>query len=125
VTRPTLRITRHDHPQPSGDVGFEVWNPIATHYEPMASLDEGLNRVTELAERVRLMWVQHDPARTSLKDAPDPDEDDDSEWAELRVSAQAIRVHETRTFDQLGWKKAMSRSAAVETICNEIGYVPP
>jgi hypothetical protein len=53
--------------------------------------------MTELAEQVRVMWVQHDPARTSLKDAPDPAETDDSEWAELRVNAQAIRVYD---FDQ-------------------------
>jgi len=91
----------------------------------MVSLDDGLHRVTQLAEQVRVMWVQHDPARTSLKDAPDPAEDDDSEWAELRVSAQANRMYETRTFDQHRWRKAMSRFVAVETICNEVGYVPP
>jgi hypothetical protein len=125
VSRPSLKITRHDDRDPPGDVSFEVWNPITVSYEPMVSLDDGLNRVTELAEQVRVMWVQHDPARTSLKDAPDPAEDDDTEWAELRVSAQANRVYETRNFDQIGWKKAMSRSAAVETICNEVGYVPP
>jgi hypothetical protein len=33
-------------------------------------------------------------------------------------------VYETRSFDQKGWKKAMSRSAAVETVRNEIGYIP-
>src|SRR5271156_1272141 len=85
VTRPSLKITRHDDRDPPEGVSFEVWNPITARYEPMASLDDGLNRLTDLAERVRLMWVQHDPARTSLKDAPDPDEDDDGEWAELRV----------------------------------------
>jgi hypothetical protein len=124
VSRPSLKITRHDDRNPPGDVGFEVWNPIIVSYEPMVSLDAALNRVTELAEQVRVMWVQHDPARTSLKDVPDHDEDD-TEWAELRVGAQAIRMYETRSFDQPGWEKAMSRSAAVETICNEIGYVPP
>jgi hypothetical protein len=91
----------------------------------MTALDDGLFRLDDLAERVRLMWVQHNPARTSLKDAPDPADDDDSEWAELRVSSQANRVYETRNFDQKGWKKAMSRSVAVEIICNEVGYVPP
>jgi hypothetical protein len=124
VSRPALKITRHDDRDRPGDVSFEAWNPIIARYEPMVSLDDGLNRVTELAEQVRVMWVQNDPARTSLKDVPDPDEDD-TEWAELRVNAQAIRVYETRTFDQPGWKKAMSRSAAVETICNEVGYAPP
>jgi hypothetical protein len=50
-----------------------------------------LNRVTELVERVRLMWLQHDPARTLLKDAPDPAEGDNPEWAEFRVSASVER----------------------------------
>ena len=124
MSRPSLKITHHDDRDPPGAVSFDVWNPVIARYEPMASLDDGLNRVTELAEQVRVMWVQHDPARTSLKDAPEPAEGDDGEWAELRASAPANRVYETRTFDQTGWKKAMSRSAAVETICNEVGYVP-
>ena len=90
----------------------------------MVSSDDGLNRVTEVAKHVRGMRVQHDPARNSLKYAPDPDDDDDSEWAELRANAWSIRVYETRSFDQKGWKKAMSRSGAVETVRNEIGYIP-
>jgi hypothetical protein len=53
-----------------------------------------------------------------------PSEGDVGEWAELRVNAQSIRVYETRTFDQTGWKKAMSQTTAVETICNEVGYIP-
>jgi hypothetical protein len=124
VSRPTLRITRHDDRDPPGDVSFEVWNPITIRYEPMASLDDGLNRVTELAEQVRVMLVQHDPAKASLKEVPDPARDDDSEWAEFRVSTQANRVYEIRTFDQRRWVRATSRTAAVETICNEVGYVP-
>jgi hypothetical protein len=104
---------------------MEVGGRTLASYEPMAALDDALFRLDELGEQVRVVWVQHDPARTSLKDAPDPDQDDDSEWAELRVSAQANRVYETRTFDQHRWRKVVSRSAAVEIICNEIGYVPP
>jgi hypothetical protein len=91
----------------------------------VAALDDGMFRTDELAEQVRLMWVQHDPARTSLKDAPDPAEDDDTEWAELRASSQAIRVYETRTFYRHGWTTAMSRTVAIETICEEVGYIPP
>ena len=72
-----------------------------------------------------MMWVQQDPARSSIKDAPDPADDDDTEWAEIRVSVWANRVYETRNFDQPAWKKAMSRAAAIETTCNEVGYVPP
>ena len=123
MSRPSLKITRHDDRKPPLDVAFEVWNPIVGSYEQMASLDHGLKRQSELAEKVRMMWVQQDPARLSLKDVPDPSDDDDTEWAEFRVSAQANRVYETRNFDQPGWKKAMNRTAAIETICNEVGYV--
>jgi hypothetical protein len=125
VSRPSLKISRHDDREPPGDVTFEVWDPIGARYEPKDTLDAGLFRLDELAERVRLMVVQHDPARTSLKDAPDPAEDDDTEWAELRASSQAIRVYETRTFYRHGWTTAMSRTVAIETICDEVGYIPP
>ena len=123
MSRPSLKITRHDDRKPPLDVSFEVWNPISASYEPVASLDHGLRRQSELAEKVRVMWVQKNQARSSLKDAPDPTEGDNTEWAEFRVSAQANRVYETRNFDQPGWKKAMNRTAAIETICNEVGYV--
>ncbi len=126
MSRPSLKITRHDDRPPPNGIAFEVWNPIIAAYEPVTSLDAGLFRVGELAEEVRVMWVQRNPAMASVKDAPDPaEEDDDSEWAEFRVSAQANRVYETRNFDQTGWKKAMSRSAAIDTVCNEVGYDPP
>jgi hypothetical protein len=80
--------------------------------------------VGQLAERVRLIWVRHDPALSSLQDTPNPTENDQIEWAEFRISATARLVYETRNFDQQGWRRAINRSAAVETICNEIGYVP-
>ena len=125
MSRPSLKIIRDDDRQPSGLVSFEVWNPISGIYEPVASLGEGLDRVTTLAEEVRVMWVRQDPARSTLVDPPDPDDGDDTEWAEFRVSFQANTVFETRNFDQPGWKKAMSRSTAIETTCNEVGYVLP
>ena len=92
MSRPSLRITRHDDQDPPEQIVFEVWNSLAGVYEPMHTLDTGLFRLAELAElaeQVRVMWVQHDPRRNSLKEAPDPAENDDSERAELRVSAQA------------------------------------
>lgn len=125
MSRPSLRITRHEDRDPPGDISFTVWNPVAAGYEVVADLPEGLARVGELADAVRLMWVQRDPAVARLADAPDAAQDDAGEWAEFRVSAQANRVYETRNFDQPDWKKAMTRGAAIETTCNEIGYAPP
>jgi hypothetical protein len=124
VSRPSLKIIRHDNRGTPGDVIFEVWNPITGSYEPQSSLDVGLFRIGDLAEQVRQMWVRHDPALSSLKDAPDATDDDDTEWAEFRVSAQTRLVYETRNFDQREWQKARNRSAAVETICNEVGHAP-
>jgi hypothetical protein len=83
-----------------------------------------LFRLNEFVEQVRVMWVQRDPARAALNEAPNPAEGDDGEWAELRVNAQANRIYETRNFDQRRWTRATSRTAAIETICNEVGYVP-
>jgi hypothetical protein len=59
------------------------------------------------------MWVRHDAARTFWKDTPDPAEDDEPEWAEFRVSAQAKLLYETRAFNQPAWKNAASRAATV------------
>jgi hypothetical protein len=90
MSRPSLRITRHDDQDPPEQIVFEVWNPLAGVYEPMDTLDTGLFRLAELVEQVRVMWVQHDPRRENpLRKPRDPAENDDSEWAELRVSAQA------------------------------------
>ncbi len=125
MSRPTLKITRHGDREPPGDVCFEVWNPITARYEPMEMFSDGLFRLDELAELVWLMWLNNDSAQASLKDAPDPAENDDTEWAELRVTVQPNRVYETQTFYQHEWTTAMSRSAAIQRTCNEVGYSPP
>ena len=124
-SRPSLRTTRHDDQDPPEQIVFEVWNPLAGVYEPMDTLDTGLFRLAELVEQVRVMWTQHDPRRETLNEAPDPAENGESEWAELRVSAQANRMYVTRNFDQPEWKKATNRAAAIQTTCDEIGYAPP
>jgi hypothetical protein len=74
--------------------------PAASRWLP---LDDGPFRLNDLAERVRLMDTQHGPAGTSLKDASDPDEDDDSEWAELRVNASVER-HPSESFRACPYK---------------------
>lgn len=102
-----------------------MWNSISGRYEPMASLGDGLDGVTALAKQVRVIWAQQDPARSSLREPPYPAEGDETEWAEYRVSFQAIRVYETHDFDRPGRKKAMNRTAAIETTCNDVGFVLP
>ena len=125
VSRPSLRITRHEDRPPPADVSFEVWNPFTTSYEPHSLLTDGLDRVPALATQIQVKWVQQDPARSSLRDPPDPADGNDIEWREFRVSFQANRVYDTRNFDQPTWKKAMSRIAAIETTCDKVGCVLP
>jgi hypothetical protein len=125
MSRPSLRITRHDDQDPPEQIVFEVRNPLAGVYEPMDTLDNGLFRLAELVEQARVTWVQHDPRRESLTEAPDPVENDDSEWAGLRVSAQANRVYKMPNLDQPNWKKAASRADTIWTTRDKIGYIPP
>ena len=125
MSRPALRVIRHDAPDGSARFVFDVWDPFAAAYGPSQGLQTALLRVDELLERVRTLWLAGDAGQSSLKDVPDPDLPDDIEWAEFRASAQANRVHETRNFDAPHWRKAMGgRAGAVEATCNEVGYRP-
>lgn len=125
MSRPALRITRQDKADGNATYAFEVWDPFAAVYTAQQSLDAALARVDALLERVRELWVRADASQTTLQDVPDSTAPEDVEWAEFRASAQANRVHETRNFDQLNWRKAVGgRQAAVETTCNEVGYRP-
>lgn len=125
MSRPSLKIIRYQDRMPAERFTFEVWNPITGAYESMGSIAGALSRLIELAEQVRVMWVQQDQARLSLKDVPAAREDDNAEWAELRVSARAKWMYWTRNFDLRAWTQARGRNAAIQTICNEVGYVPP
>ena len=79
-----------------------------------SDLPGALRQVDALLDRVRQAWVSQDPVQATLQDVPDPDLPEDLEWAEFRCSAQANRVHETRNFDSLHWRKAMGgRSGAL------------
>ena len=66
----------------------------------MDTLDTGLfSRWPNLLNR----WVPRTIRGENPQGSPDPVENDDSEWAELRVSAQANQVYEMRKFDQPDW----------------------
>ena len=54
VSRPSLRITRHEDRPPPADVSFEVWNPFTTSYEPHSLLTDGLDRVPALATQIQV-----------------------------------------------------------------------
>lgn len=125
MSRPALRITRHDASDGAARFDFEVWDPWTATYAQHPDLQTALTEIDIFLDRVRALWVSQDPNQATLHDVPDPDQPDDLEWAEFRVSAQANRVHETRNFDALHWRRAMGgRQGAIEATCNEVGYRP-
>ncbi len=125
MSRPALRIIRHDAADGTARFEFQVWDPWTAAYTPQPGLPDALHAIDDMLDRVRQMWVTQDPAQATLADVPDPSLPEDLEWAEFRVSAQANKVHETRNFDTRHWRKAMGgRAGAVETTCNEVGYRP-
>ena len=125
MSRPALRITRHDAEDGTPSYEFEVWDPFTGAYVPKPALDDAVAEVDALLERVRTLWISGDAGQAVLQDVPDASLPEDLEWAEFRASAQANRVHETRNFDALHWRRAIGgRTGALETTCNEVGYRP-
>ena len=125
MSRPALRITRHDAADGTPSYEFEVWDPFAGAYVQKPALEEAVAEVDALLERVRTLWLSGDAGQDALHDVPDPKLPEDLEWAEFRASAQANRVHETRNFDALHWRRAIGgRAGALETTCNEVGFRP-
>ena len=87
-------------PKPARRCRLRGLEPIHRQLRATAVARWCLFRIGELAEQVRQIWVRHDPVLSWLRDVPDPAEDDETEWAEFRVGAQARLVYETRNFDQ-------------------------
>ncbi len=124
MSHPSLRITHFENRAAPADFAFEVWNPRAATYEPFASLDLALKRVGRLAQEIHEMWVAKDSALAGMRDPPDVL--DDSEFAELRVSAQANRHYDVRSFDNTEWRHFTGYiSQAAAHICGEVGYASP
>ena len=48
----------------------EVWNPFVRKYQPVSSVDEGVNRVGGLANLIGRMWLERHPKRDLLMDVP-------------------------------------------------------
>ena len=124
MSHPSLRITHFEDRAAPADFAFEVWNPQSAIYEPVASLALALERVGRLAQEIHEMWVAKDPALAATQDPPDVT--DGSEFAELRVSAQANRHYDVRSFDDTGWRHFTGYiSQAAAHICGEVGYASP
>jgi hypothetical protein len=117
-----LRITHFEQREPPADYVFDVWNPLREHYEPAATFEDGMERVQRLAQAVREMWVSKDEALGQLKSPPPPVPG--AEFAEFRVTAQAQRSYDIRSFDSPEWTHFRGYiSQAAERISGEVGFV--
>ena len=121
MSHATLRITRRDDATDDG-YRFDVWDPMQACYEPMATLEDASRRLQALATAVRELWVARAPELDTLREPPD--EDGDEEFAELRVTAQANRHYDVRSFDSPGWTHfAGYLDQVLAHVCGEVGYV--
>ena len=122
MSQPSLRITHFEARQPPADYVFEVWNPLETSYETVETFEDGMERVQRLAQAVREMWVSKDAALGSLQSPPAPEPN--TEFAEFRVTAQAQRSYDIRSFDSPEWSHFRGYiSQAAERISGEVGFV--
>jgi hypothetical protein len=122
VSQPSLRITHFESRVPPEDYVFEVWNPLDATYETTATFENAMERVQRLAQAVREMWVSKDERLNTLPSPPPPVEG--AEFAEFRVTAQAQRSYDIRSFDSPEWSHFRGYiSQAAERISGEVGFV--
>ncbi len=122
MSQPSLRITRFEQRRPPADYVFEVWNPMAAAYEIQPSFEAGMDHVQRLAHDVHELWVSKDPALLALPSPPVPV--DGAEFAEFRITAQAQRSYDIRSFNSPEWSHFRGYiSQAAERISGEVGFV--
>ena len=122
MSQPSLKITHFEARVPPLDYVFEVWNPMEARYEPAPSFEDAMDRVQRLAQVTREMWVSKDEALARLPGPPAPPEN--TEFAEFRVTAQAQRSYDIRSFDSPEWSHFRGYiSQAAERISGEVGFV--
>lgn len=101
-----------------------MWNPFRAEYQPASSLEDGVTRVSELADLISRMWLG-DTQAGCLAGCPDVVETGGSHWAEFRINATTFRGYDTRYADRPTWAKATGMMQAAATVCTKVGYVLP
>jgi hypothetical protein len=125
LNRPSLKITRQIGPSDPRAFTVEVWNPFAGLYQPVDTVQHGLQRVNKLAALICQMWLQRHPKQGELLDAPDTKDGNDVEWAEFRINPTTYRSYDTRRHDRPAWMRALGMIHAVEQTCARVGYALP
>ncbi len=123
LCRPSLKITRSGDQTEANGFRVEVWNPFLHEYQSVNSVEEGVTRVSELANLIGHMWLERHPKRDALLDVPVAGEMEGRHWAELRINATTFRSYDTRSDDRPTWAKATGMKQAAATICSKVGYV--
>ena len=52
LCRPSLKITQYADQRRASQFRVEVWNPFRAEYQPASSLEDGVTRVSELANLI-------------------------------------------------------------------------
>ena len=124
LARPSLKLIGRTEEKLANRFTCEVWNPFLHTYQPMASVEEGVLRVVELADLIGRMWTRQHPKLALLEDVPDADPIDHTRWAELRINPTMQRGCDTRQDDHPAWNPAVGLVQATETISAWVGYTP-
>jgi len=121
LVRPSLKLTARAEAPAAHRLACEVWNPFLRTYQPVASVEEGVQRVGELVDLIGRMWTRQHPKLALLEDVPEADLIDRARWAELRINPTIQRSCDTRQDNQPAWEQAVGLVQATETICERVG----
>jgi hypothetical protein len=121
LVRPSLKLTARTDAPPGHRLACQVWNPFLRIYQPVASVEEGVQRVSELADLIGRMWTRQHPKLALLEDVPEADLIDRARWAELRINPTIQRGYDTRQDDHPAWEPAVGLVQATGHICERVG----
>jgi hypothetical protein len=117
-----LKITRQIDRRQGSHFIVEVWNPFVSAYQVANTVEDGLRRVSELADLICQMWLQRHPKRSVLVDVPDATATEEMRWAEFRINATTTRSYDTRYDARPTWATAANVTQAAATTCTKVGY---
>lgn len=124
LARPSLRIIERNADPPARRLSFEVWNPFAAGYQSVASVQEGLRRVGELAALIGRMWARQHPKLALLEDVAGAGVIRQARWAEMRINPTTQHSYDTRQDNDPAWAPAAGMAQATQIVCTRVGCEP-